>query len=152
MIMNTLSNKSILLIDDDEDDCYLFEEAVSDIANDLKVKYTHGTDHLLQILESTKPSLIFIDLHLPRLNGIECLRLIRSYPGFENIPVICWSGFSNEKDITAAYLEGANHYFEKPYTLNDLVAELCKILHTNKILSKNASLSNLCKSPHCQLV
>lgn len=150
--MNTDNYNTILLIDDDEDDCFLFESAINDISENLKVKFTHNTDHLSLILENTRPSIIFVDLHLPKLSGIECLRQIRSYSGFEDIPVIFWSGFSNANDIAAIYKEGAQNYFEKPYTLNELVAKLNKTLHTNGILSYHEYLPSLSKNSTNYLV
>ncbi|MCU7552323.1 response regulator [Chitinophagaceae bacterium LB-8] len=128
MISPISSSKSILLIDDDEDDCFLFSRAIMDVSPDFEVKCTYSTEDLLTLLERTKPAIIFIDLHLLKHNGFECLRLIRSYPDFKDIPVVFWSGSCDVNDRISAYREGAQYYFEKPYLIRDLVAELKKIL------------------------
>lgn len=128
-MLSPLSNyRTILLIDDDEDDCFLFRKALSDIDPNLVFKSTFSADDLLVVLERTNPSIIFIDLHLPKQNGFECLRLIRSYADYKNIPVVFWSGSIDRKNITSAYNEGALYYFQKPYCMNDLVDELKKVL------------------------
>jgi DNA-binding NtrC family response regulator len=150
--MNTENFNTILLIDDDEDDCYLFESAINDISKSLKVKFTHNTDHLSLVLDNTRPSIIFVDLHLPKRSGIECLKLIRSYQGLEDTPVIFWSGTSNAKEVAAAFSEGASYYFEKPYSLNELVTELDKILHKNSILSEHEHLPDLRKNSNYHFV
>ena len=135
-MLSQLSNyRTILLIDDDEDDCFLFRKALSDIDPNLVVKSTLSADDLLIVLERTKPSIIFIDLHLPKQNGFECLKLIRSHAEFKNIPVVFWSGSIDKRNITSAYDEGALYYFQKPYRMNDLVDELRKVLsnhHTSE--------------------
>jgi CheY-like chemotaxis protein len=128
--------KTILLIDDDEDDCYLFYRAVTEITNDVKVNCTRSSDNLLKVSESTKPSIIFIDLHLPKHSGLECLRLIRSQPVLYNIPVIFWSGSCDSRNMTTAYSEGAQYFFEKPCSLDDLMQELKNIIYVKKVIRK----------------
>jgi CheY-like chemotaxis protein len=120
------------LIDDDEDDCYLFHRAVSEISNDLVVNCAYSSDNLLKVLESAQPSIIFIDLHLPKQNGLACLRQIRSIPSLEHIPVIFWSGSCDAKIVTSAYHEGAQYYFEKPCCIKELEEELKNILYTHQ--------------------
>ncbi|MCU7548196.1 response regulator [Chitinophagaceae bacterium LB-8] len=126
-----INYKSILLIDDDEDDCYLFQRAVSKISSDIEFFCINSAEALWSFLENTKPSIIFIDLHLPKQNGLECLRLIRTIPSFRDIPVIFWSGSSNARNIALAYSYGAQYYFEKPCYINDLVDEISRSLHMN---------------------
>ncbi len=125
--------KTILLIDDDMDDCYLFHRAVSEISNDLVVHCAYSGDNLPAILERTKPCIIFIDLHLPKRDGLECLRQIRRVPSLQDIPVILWSGTCNAKNMSTAYNEGAQYCFEKPYCVNDLIDELKSILYSKRI-------------------
>jgi CheY-like chemotaxis protein len=134
MISPLNNHRTILLIDDDEDDCFLFSRALSELNPNLDVKNTYSTDNLILVLERTRPSIIFIDLHLPKQNGFECLRLIRSHSAFTDIPVIFWSGSCNSNNLTSAYNEGAQYYFEKPNCLSDLVAELKKILSSYQVL------------------
>lgn len=128
MLSPLCNDRTILLIDDDEDDCFLFRSAMSTIDPNLAVKSTFSADDLFIVLERTNPSIIFIDLHLPKQNGFECLRLIRSHADFKNIPVVFWSGSVDKRNVTSAYDQGAWYYFQKPYRMNDLVEELKKVL------------------------
>lgn len=128
--------KTILLIDDDEDDCFLFSRASMDANPDFEVKCTHDIDDLVKILEKTKPAIIFVDLHLPKHNGFECLSFIRSHPDFKEIPVVFWSGSSDGDNYKEAYNKGAQYYFEKPNSIRDLIAEL-KLVHSNILQTPN---------------
>ena len=141
--MNNKNIKTVLLIDDDEDDCFLFEMALSSIDKNVKVKYTNSADHLAQLLETSRPSIIVIDFYLPKISGIQCLQQIRSFPGCANIPVVLWSGCANEKDISSAYLEGAQYYFSKPYEFDELVREMDKIIHSNRFILTTPQITNL---------
>lgn len=130
--MPLCNDRTILLIDDDEDDCFLFRSALSKIDPSIDFKCTFSADDLLNVLERSNPSIIFIDLHLPKQNGFECLRLIRSHADFKNIPVVFWSGSVDQRNVTSAYDQGAWYYFQKPYCMNDLVDELKKVLSNHQ--------------------
>lgn len=136
LLSQSCKNKTVLLIDDDEDDCYLFSKAVSEINPDLEVECIHSSDNLLLALETCQPSIIFIDLHLPKQNGLSCLRFIRSLPAYKNVPVIFWSGSCDARNKTSAYSEGAQYYFEKPHCINTLNEELTSIFNRYWIAAK----------------
>ncbi len=71
------------------------------------------------------PSLILLDLKMPRSTGFEVLRWIRANPESSHIPVVVLSGSELEDDIKDAYAAGANSYLMKPLGFNELV-ELVK--------------------------
>jgi CheY-like chemotaxis protein len=60
------------------------------------------------------PLLILLDLKLPKIDGLEVLRQIKTHPVFRTIPVVILSTSSEESDIQVAYQEGANSYIVKP--------------------------------------
>lgn len=127
MLLPVHNHRTVLLIEDDEDDCYLFRRALFDLDPHIDIKSTYSADHLVNILERTQPALIFIDLHLPKQNGLECIKIIRSLAAFENVPVVFWSGSCDMNNVMSAYKAGAQYYFEKPNCISDLIAELKKI-------------------------
>ncbi|MBI4695922.1 MAG: response regulator [Gammaproteobacteria bacterium] len=67
------------------------------------------------------PRLILLDLNMPRMDGHEVLRDIKSDPTLKRIPVVVLSTSSNERDIARAYAAGANSYIIKPMTYEELV-------------------------------
>lgn len=60
------------------------------------------------------PFLILLDLKLPKVDGLEVLRHIKTHPRFHTIPVVILSTSTEEGDIEVAYQEGANSYIVKP--------------------------------------
>ena len=68
---------SIFLADDDDDDCVLFQDAMNEVAKDHELVIAYDGQELLETLDARvppEPRVIFIDLNMPRKNGIECLQ------------------------------------------------------------------------------
>jgi len=107
----------ILLGDDDEDDIFLFKSLLADIYPQASL-ITSGDGEALMNLLSTFPTvppphLIFLDVNMPRRNGMECLIEIRSNKKFDHIPVFMFSTSMSPTDIHKAYENGANLYIPK---------------------------------------
>ena len=60
------------------------------------------------------PSVILLDLKLPKICGLEVLRVIRAHPGIGTVPVVVLTSSAEDDDIRKAYLLGANSYIVKP--------------------------------------
>ena len=124
---------NVLLADDDEDDRFLFEQAL----NDIKIRtnlslFKNGKelmDYLLQI--DIKPHLIFLDLNMPIKNGMECLLEMKQDTNLKNIPVAIYSTSSSEQDIENTFISGANIYINKPTNFNKLKDVIEKVLQLN---------------------
>ncbi|SFS59809.1 response regulator [Lutibacter maritimus] len=128
-----INKLNVLLADDDEDDRWLFEQAL----NDIKIKtnlslFKNGKelmDYLLQI--DIKPHLIFLDLNMPIKNGMECLLEMKQDANLKNIPVAIYSTSSSEKDIENTFISGANIYINKPSNFDKLKEVIEKVLQLN---------------------
>lgn len=110
---------TVFLADDDEDDCVLFQDAMNEVAQDHELVIAYDGQELLEILHAQVPPLprvIFIDLNMPRKNGLECLQEIKKTEKLRNIPVIVLSTSSQADSIETAYAHGADHYITKPGT------------------------------------
>lgn len=113
------ASKIILLADDDEDDCLLFEEALREVSQNIQLTTAKDGGHLMRILEQTvppAPDVIFLDLNMPSKNGFECLDEIKVTPKLKNIPVVIFSTSANPETIDKVYEKGANFYICKPGT------------------------------------
>ena len=121
----------ILLIDDDPDDCYLFNDAVSGIEASCELTCVNTFLEALFYLTTQTPSLIFLDLNMPFKNGFECLAELKAGDPFKEIPVIIFSSSSYQKDIQMAYEKGAALYFTKPSCFDVLVEGLRDVLSKN---------------------
>ena len=73
------------------------------------------------------PSMMLLDLKMPRLSGFDVLDFVRRQPGLKQLPIVIFSSSDDPKDIRRAYDAGANSYLCKPHSNGDL-AELLKAL------------------------
>lgn len=126
-MVNKPAIEKILLIDDDEDDCMVFKMAVAEAKNGTIFLYRNSCDDIISVLQEEKPNLIFLDINLPRINGIEGLQLIREANKELSIPVVMYSSSELPRDLMESYLHGAALYFRKPNNITTLVESLKSI-------------------------
>lgn len=122
---------SIFLADDDDDDCILFQDAINEVAQDHELVISYDGQELLETLDARvppEPRLIFIDLNMPRKNGIECLQEIKTIDKLKHIPVIILSTSSQSVSIESAYVNGADLYITKPGTYSLLKKTIQTVL------------------------
>jgi CheY-like chemotaxis protein len=101
----------ILLADDDESDRLLFTEALSELKFKSIVHTVNDGRQLMELLNTTThplPHLIFLDLNMPRKNGLMCLKEIKSNKKLKDISIAIYSTSDSEKDIDETFLNGAN--------------------------------------------
>lgn len=72
------------------------------------------------------PKLVLLDLKMPRMDGIEVLRTIRSTPELEMLPVVMLTSSVEEKDMVQSYKLGINSYVVKPVDFESFAAEVIK--------------------------
>ncbi len=84
----------------------------------------------LQKKEKPLPQLLFLDLNMPRKNGLQCLMEIRGNEKLKDISVAIYSTSNSEKDIEETFLHGANIYIHKPADFNILKQVLEKAVRT----------------------
>jgi CheY-like chemotaxis protein len=124
--------RSILLIDDDEDDRALFKEAVNFLDHDLQCWTANDGQHALDVLAYeliVLPDLIFLDLNMPKMSGIEFLTAIKKSRQHKNIPVIIYSTSSNPEDLRKCHDLGATDFITKPSDFQELIKTLSTLLY-----------------------
>lgn len=122
--------KTILLVEDDRDDVFIFERALkaAGIANPVMVVKTgqEAMDYLSHQGSYTDrdkyplPFVIFMDLKLPYVDGFEVLSWIRAQPALQSIVVVVLSGSDETRDHQKAYALGARTYLVKPPQAKDI--------------------------------
>lgn len=123
----------ILLADDDEDDRLLFTEAFSELNIKTIVRTVNNGIQLMERLNMKNirlPHLLFLDLNMPRKNGLECLKEIRSDKKLKGISIAIYSTSGTEKDMEETFRNGANVYITKPNDFNILKQILEKVVVT----------------------
>jgi CheY-like chemotaxis protein len=122
---------SIMIIDDDEDDLFLFSSAVEDFYPGIHCIKAEAVDNALLILrnEAVKPDFIFLDLNMPRVNGKSCLKILKQSKEFRDIPVIIYTTSKLQKDMVECKRLGAAAFITKPSNLKSLYNYLELVLN-----------------------
>lgn len=115
--------RNIYLADDDSDDVEFFRDALSEVCGDVAFSTgKNGMELLKKLLypELPFPDIIFLDINMPLMNGLECLREIKSHLHLKDIPIVMYSTSASQITIEVAHKLGASLFVEKPTDLNDL--------------------------------
>lgn len=126
----------ILLTDDDEGDRLIFKEIIDEIDRNTNVHMVNNGKQMMDFLTNSNnllPHIIFLDLNMPDMNGIECLKEIRKFDKYSDISIIIYSTSTFEKDIEETFLHGANIYITKPGDYKELKKVLAKALSTTRL-------------------
>ena len=119
-----LHTLTILLADDDADDCLLFKDALGELPLLTQLSTVRNGEQLMAVLNDqmeTLPDLLFLDLNMPRKNGFECLLEIKQNERLRLLPVIILSTSMEEKMVNLLYANGAEYYIGKPNEFSQLV-------------------------------
>ncbi len=125
----------ILLAEDDESDRRNFTEALAESKVRTSVQTVNDGVELMDYLRNEKnqlPDLLFLDLNMPRKNGLECLREIKSHIRLRDISVAIYSTSSSEADIEETFRSGANVYIKKPNDFAQLKESLNRVVRDAK--------------------
>ncbi|MDI1317978.1 response regulator [Flavobacterium sp.] len=124
----------IILADDDEDDRMLFRDAFGELRIKTKVNTFNDGVELMDYLntpDSILPNVLFLDLNMPKKNGIECLYEIKKDPRFDDIAIAIFSTSSSEEHIEETFVQGANIYIKKPSDFTTLKKVLSDVVTLN---------------------
>jgi two-component system, response regulator len=114
--------KTILLVEDNPDDAELTLMALTRVTGVNNVIVAHDSVEVLRYLlqpdaddkEQLLPTVIFLDLKMPKINGIEVLQRLRASERTRDVPVVMLTSSDEQQDILGAYISGANSYIRKP--------------------------------------
>src|SRR6516162_6943503 len=121
----------ILLAEDDSDDRLLLKDAMADCGWDGELRCVENGEELLDYLlhrgkfqppqYAPQPGLILLDLNMPRMDGREALRQIKTHPTLRRIPVVVLTTSKADTDIGKLYDLGASSFISKPAQFDSLV-------------------------------
>jgi len=130
-LLNTykMTHKNILHIDDDADDCEMFEQALKEVSQAIYTSMSNPLKALQKLLAGKiKPDMIILDYNMPGLNGMDLLSQLKKNNKVADIPVIMLSTSSRE-DFKAKAIElGAVNYITKPSSFTELKSIIRTIL------------------------
>ena len=115
---------NILLIDDDEIEIMKLERTLSKLEHNHQLIIAKNGEEALEILKETTPEVIFLDLNMPRMSGLEFLEILKQDERMKYIPVMILSTSRNHKDILESYNLGIAGYIVKPLRFEDYVNKI----------------------------
>ena len=122
--------KRILLVEDNPNDIELTLSALDEhnLANEVIVTHdgAEALDYLFRkgafaMRENGHPAVILLDLKMPKVGGLEVLKIVKSDPALKNIPVVMLTSSREEKDLIESYSLGVNAYVVKPVNFTEFV-------------------------------
>ena len=122
---------TIVIADDDEDDCLLAREALEAVRLNNDIRFVKNGEELLHYLRgegaygdpmhAPRPHLILLDLNMPKMDGREALHEIKMDKRLRSIPVVVLTTSAADTDVLRSYDLGANSFITKPVTFQGLV-------------------------------
>ena len=132
-----MSDRLILMAEDDADDRLLVQDAFAECGTSDRVRFVADGEELVDYLlrrgkyekvsTSPRPDLILLDLNMPRKDGREALREIRSHHELRRVPVVVFTTSRANTDIERVYELGANSFITKPAGFDALVATVTQL-------------------------
>jgi CheY-like chemotaxis protein len=118
--MPSLNTLNILLVEDDQDDVELMQDALEDNGIDFTIEVVRQGDKVLPFLSSCKnfPNIILLDLNLPKMHGREVLSRIKLSEEFKHIPVAILTTSSSQAEKEFCLSAGATGFLTKPSTVD----------------------------------
>lgn len=126
------TTKKIILVEDNLADMELTKLAFRQLDLPLEVIHVYDGYELIDLLGTTNledVALILLDLNMPKLGGLEVLKIMDKDEELCKLPIIVFSTSSNEADVYACYESGANAYVNKPIDINEFHKTIKAIAH-----------------------
>jgi two-component system response regulator len=124
-----MTQKIILLVEDNPDDeeltllafrqARIYNEVVVARDGEAALDYLYGKNEYADRDTSVMPAIVLLDLKLPKIDGLDVLRRIRSEEATKNVPVVVLTSSREEQDIVASYKLGCNSYVRKPVNFDN---------------------------------
>jgi len=132
---------SILLVEDDEDDQEFFMEALREVRDITLLQIASDGQAAIDTLTSSiiLPEIIFMDVDMPRMDGIECLQELSNNPRIRNVPIVMLTSCLAYRE--QALNLGARAFIKKPADGKDLSKKLNQIVNRDWLASTYAVLN-----------
>lgn len=121
-----MPRKKILIVDDDRETVQLLSLALRPKGYKIAIAFD-GVEGLEQV-EKAKPDLILLDINMPRIDGSQVQKILRSNPRTAEIPVILMTVKEMVKDVEEGMERGARAYFAKPFDIERLLKKVDELL------------------------
>ena len=124
-------SRSVLIVDDEQHIRLLIEQTLEELLDEGVELYTASDgDEALAAIEAQSPDLVFLDVMMPRRNGLEVARAVRDELGNADIHIVLLTAKGQAVDREAGLAAGANRYLTKPFDPDELLAIAREVLGT----------------------
>ncbi len=124
--LNLHQNYKIMVVDDEAIYLVEFEDLLRE--HGYRVRAAVDGKACLEMAEDFRPDLILLDIAMPKLNGIEVLRQLKTNPAFKRLPIIVVSGKAAPTDLPKDCRDYVSDFFSKPFDINLLLDRIEKTL------------------------
>lgn len=121
--------KTILLIDDDEEEFYIFKLALELAEINYNCVWANGFEQAAHVVKELQPDFVFIDINMPRYNGINVLQRLKSMESLQRSTFVMYSTYISEDDHARALELGAEHCIHKPENIKVLLKQLNRLFN-----------------------
>ena len=139
----TLPEYPILLVEDNFDDILITKRAMAKGRISNKLYIVHDGEEALDFFrkqgkykDAPTPTLVLLDLKMPKLDGFGVLKVVKSDENLKSIPIIVLTSSERDKDIDLAYKLGANNYIMKPVNFDSFIKTIISIKYYWLTISK----------------
>lgn len=138
----------ILLVDDSPEHIEASAGILGD--NNFRIRVATNGTTALKLIKQHQPDLILLDIYMPKMDGFEICRIIKSNPDYSDIPIIFLTASNDEESIKKGFELGAQDYVIKPFNPSELLARVNTHIalkqHTEYLVEANKELGSFCYS------
>lgn len=122
-----MDHEIVVIIEDDADTCEMLQTVLKELIG-VRTAVAENGEEGLRLIHVVRPSLILLDLLLPKLDGFEVARQLKADPQLRGIPVIAMTALARTTESESAQHAGCDECLYKPFDLDDLEAAVRKHL------------------------
>ena len=122
-------SRSVLIVDDEQHIRLLIEQTLEELSDEGVELYTASDgEEALAAIEAQRPDLVFLDVMMPRRNGLEVARAVRGELALTDIHIVLLTAKGQSHDREEGLAAGANQYLTKPFDPDELLAKAREVL------------------------
>lgn len=112
-------SRSILVVDDDPAIRKILSQSLE--MEGFVIYQASDGEEALEAIDSTSPDLVILDVMMPKMNGFDVLKSVRSSPTTADLPVVMLTARSSQEDVWEGWREGVDYYMTKPFDIEELL-------------------------------
>ena len=123
--------KKMLIVEDEEDILELLSTIFS-FSKEYKILLARDGEEAFKIIQEDIPDIILLDIQIPKIDGYELCKTIKSDPTTSNTKILMLTGLAQDYNLQKAIEAGANAYITKPFSASAVVEKVEELLKSNK--------------------